>query len=109
MKQRPKSLKSQTIKTKCGFGVLYVTISEDKDGKLFETFLHIGKSGGSIRAKAEAIGRLVSLCLRSGIDIKDVIKQLENIEGNHPVNYDGKLIKSMPDAFAWVLKEYLKE
>lgn len=108
MKQRPKSLKSQTIKTKCGFGVLYVTISEDKDGKPFETFLHIGKSGGSIRAKAEAIGRLVSLCLRSGIDIKDVIKQLENIEGNHPVNYDGKLIKSMPDAFAWVLKEYLK-
>lgn len=110
MKKRPKSLKSQTIKTKCGYGTLYVTISEDEDGKPFETFLHIGKNGQSIKAKAEAIGRLTSLCLRSGIDIKEVIGQLENIEGNNPVNYDGKLIKSLPDAFAWVLKElYLKK
>ncbi len=108
MKKRPKSLKSETIKTKCGFGTLYITLSEDKEGKLFETFIRIGKSGGSIKAKAEAIGRLSSLCLRSGIKVEEIIDQLENIEGNNPVNYDGKLIKSMPDAFAWVLKEYLK-
>lgn len=110
MKQRPRILKSQTIQTKCGYGKLYITVSIDEEGKPFETFLTIGKSGGSIMAKAEAIGRLSSLCLRSGVDVKDIANQLENIEGDNPVNYEGKFIKSMPDAFAQVLKElYLEE
>lgn len=48
-------------------------------------FATIGKSGRSITAKAEAIGRLVSLCFRSGVAVRDVVAQLKGIGGEHPV------------------------
>ena len=57
-------------------------------------------------ADAEAIGRLVSLALRSGINVKDVVEQLEGIGGASPVFSEGKLVMSIPDAIAAVLKKH---
>jgi len=105
MKERPRILNAKVIQTKCGYGKLYVTISEYPKGIPFEVFLTIGKSGGSIMAKAEAVGRMCSLCLRSGVKIEDIICQIEDIEGSNTINDGDKLIKSMPDALAHVLKE----
>lgn len=51
------------------------------DNKPFEVFTSIGKSGYSTMADAEAIGRLISLALRSGVDSKEVILQLKGITG----------------------------
>lgn len=108
VRERPDVMFGFTQKIQTGMGDLYLTINE-LDGKPFEVFATIGKSGRSITAKAEAMGRLVSLALRSGIDVTEVVKQLKGIGGEHPV-FQKKLLLSIPDSIAWVLENrYLKE
>jgi len=85
------------------FGDLYLTVNE-VDGKPFEVFATIGKSGRDVTAKAEAIGRLVSLALRSGVDVADVVAQLKGIGGESPVFEKKRLILSLPDAVSHVLE-----
>jgi len=89
---------------KTGYGTLYVTVTEH-EGKPFEVFVFIGKSGGPLLAKGEAIGRLISLALRNGVDVKDVFLQLDNISDDKPTYHKGELVKSIPDAIAKVLKK----
>ncbi len=105
---RPDSLPSRTDKIKTGFGTLYVTVSF-YNGKPFEVFAQIGKSGYSTMADAEAIGRLISLCLRSGIDPELIIQQLKGIGGSEPIFYNGQMIQSIPDAIAKVLERIIGE
>ena len=107
-RERPVSLPSITDKIKTGLGNLYVTITF-LDNKPFEVFTSIGKSGYSTMADAEAIGRLISLALRSGVDPKEVILQLKGIGGSEPVFTEGGLVQSIPDAVAKVLERHLGE
>ncbi|MDI6849550.1 MAG: adenosylcobalamin-dependent ribonucleoside-diphosphate reductase [Candidatus Saccharicenans sp.] len=107
-RERPISLPSITDKIKTGLGNLYVTITFLND-KPFEVFTSIGKSGYSTMADAEAIGRLISLALRSGVDSKEVILQLKGIGGSEPVFTEGGLVQSIPDAVAKVLERHLGE
>ncbi len=107
--ERPDMIFGFTQKIHLGLGELYLTVNE-VDGKPFEVFATIGKSGRSITAKAEAIGRLVSLALRSGIEVRDIVKQLKGIGGEHPIFQKKGLLLSLPDAIAWVLENrYLNE
>ncbi len=103
VKERPEILTGFTTKVKTGYGHLYVTVNE-YDGKPFEVFATIGKSGRSTTAKTEAIGRLVSLALRSGILVDDIVDQLKGISGEHPVFVNGGLVLSIPDAIARMLE-----
>ncbi len=103
--KRPLFLEGFTEVIKTGYGNLYVTINT-MDGKPIEVFVQIGKSGYSTMADAEATGRLVSLALRSGVNVKDVVEQLEGIGGSSPVFSEGKLVMSIPDAIATVLKKH---
>jgi ribonucleoside-diphosphate reductase alpha chain len=105
---RPDSLPSVTDKIKTGFGNLYLTITFFHN-KPFEVFASIGKSGYSTMADAEALGRLISLALRTGVDPKEVIAQLRGIGGSEPVFTEGGLVQSIPDAIAKVLERYLGE
>lgn len=107
-RERPVSLPSITDKIKTGLGNLYVTITF-LDNKPFEVFTSIGKSGYSTMADAEAIGRLISLALRSGVDPKEVILQLKGIGGSEPIFTEGGLVQSIPDAVAKVLERHLGE
>lgn len=108
VRQRPDVVQGFTQKVQTGLGVLYLTVNE-VDGQPFEVFATIGKSGRSITAKAEAIGRLVSLCFRSGVAVRDVVAQLKGIGGEHPVFQKKGLLLSIPDAISWVLENrYLK-
>jgi ribonucleoside-diphosphate reductase alpha chain len=100
---RPDVVYGFTQKVKIGLGDLYLTVNE-VDGKPFEVFATIGKSGRSITAKAEAIGRLVSLALRSGVNVADIVEQLKGIGGENPVFQKKGLLLSLPDAIAWVLE-----
>lgn len=106
---RPKTLSGFTVKVKTGLGNTYVTINE-QDGKPIEIFAIVGKSGRSVTAKTEAIGRLVSLLLQNDIPIEEIIDQLKGIAGENPVP-DGKdLILSIPDAIGKILETiYVKE
>lgn len=103
VRQRPDVVFGFTQKIQTGLGVMYLTVNE-VNGKPFEVFATIGKSGRSITAKAEAIGRLVSLALRSGIPVRDIVVQLKGIGGEHPVFQKKGLLLSIPDAIAWVLE-----
>ncbi|WP_291318986.1 vitamin B12-dependent ribonucleotide reductase [Desulfonatronospira sp.] len=103
VRERPEVVYGFTQKVKTGLGELYLTVNE-VEGKPFEVFATIGRSGRSITAKAEAIGRLVSLALRSGIDVSDVVKQIKGIGGEHPVFQKKGLLLSIPDAVGWVLE-----
>jgi len=104
-RERPVSLSGITEKIKTGYGNLYVTINT-LDGKPFEVFAQIGKSGYSTLADTEAICRLISLALRSGIGVDKIIEQLIGIGGASPVFQEGGLIMSIPDAIAKVLKKH---
>ncbi|MFO7875421.1 MAG: vitamin B12-dependent ribonucleotide reductase [Desulfovermiculus sp.] len=109
VRERPDVVYGFTQKVQTGLGDLYLTVNE-VDGKPFEVFATIGRSGRSITAKAEAIGRLVSLALRSGVHVRDVVGQLKGIGGEHPVFQKKGLLLSIPDAVAWVLENrYLKD
>ncbi len=103
--KRPQCLQGFTEVIKTGYGNLYVTVNTFETRPV-EVFVQIGKSGYSTMADAEATGRLVSLALRSGIAVEDVIEQLEGIGGSSPVFSDGKLVMSIPDAIATVLKRH---
>jgi ribonucleoside-diphosphate reductase alpha chain len=97
-------LYGRTEKLKTGHGDLYLTINE-LDGQPFEVFAMLSKSGRTAAAKAEAIGRLVSLALRTGVEVDEIVSQLEGIGGDHQVFQEGGLVKSIPDGIARILKE----
>lgn len=105
---RPDALPSTTHKISTGLGRLYITISHF-NGTPFEVFCSIGKSGYSTMADAEAIGRLASLSLRSGISADQVVNQLKGIGGSEPTFHNGALIQSIPDAIAHALESHVGE
>ena len=106
-RMRPPQTEGVTTRMRTGEGSLYITINEDEHG-LCEVFTTIGKAGGHAAAQSEAISRLISLALRSGIDPYDVVKQLRGISGPNPTWEKGNLILSTPDAIGRALEEYLQ-
>jgi ribonucleoside-diphosphate reductase alpha chain len=103
---RPDAIPSTTHKISTGLGNLYITVTYFNK-KPFEVFASIGKSGYSTMADAEAIGRLISLALRSGIPTQEVVNQLKGIGGAEPIFTNGQLIQSIPDAIAKVLETHI--
>jgi ribonucleoside-diphosphate reductase alpha chain len=105
--ERPNVLEGVTKRIKTGCGNFYITINKI-DGKPVEVLSHIGKAGGCAICQGEAICRLVSLGLRSGIKPERIIKQLHGIRCPSPIWYEGNQILSCPDAIAQTLKEEFK-
>lgn len=105
---RPQETRGTTKRIRTGQGTLYITINEDETG-LCEVFTNIGKAGSQAQVESEAISRLISLALRSGIDARDIIKQLKGIGGPSPIWENGTQILSTPDAIAKALEWYLDE
>ena len=105
---RPTQTLGLTRRIKTGEGTLYITINEDEQG-LCEVFTTIGKAGGNAAAQSEAISRLISLALRSGVNPQSIVRQLKGISGPNPTWEDGRLILSTPDAIGKALDDYLHE
>ena len=108
-RQRPHMLRGRTIKMLSPLGDLYVTINEDDSGRPFELFCSLGKAGGAAMADAEAIGRLVSLALRSGIPITAIKDQLRGISCDRAVGIGPNKVLSAPDAIGQAIDLYLQE
>jgi ribonucleoside-diphosphate reductase alpha chain len=102
-------IRGSTRKVRTGCGNLYVTVNEDEEGKLFEIFNQIGKAGGCAASQSEAIGRLVSLAFRSGLEPEDIIRQLKGISCHTPVWYREGKILSCSDAVAKAIEWHLQE
>jgi ribonucleoside-diphosphate reductase alpha chain len=105
-RKRPEVLKGTVRLVKTGCGNVYVTITEDEEGHLFELFTSMGKAGGCASSQAEAIGRLISLALRSNIDPHEVVQQLKGVRCNQPAWHAGGQILSCSDAIARALEKY---
>jgi ribonucleoside-diphosphate reductase alpha chain len=108
-RQRPQALRGYTMKMMSPLGDLYVTINEDQQGRPFEVFCTLGKAGGAAMADAEAVGRLVSLSLRSGIPISRVKDQLRGISCDRAVGVGPNKVLSVPDAVGQAIERYLEE
>ncbi|MGA2774957.1 MAG: vitamin B12-dependent ribonucleotide reductase [Candidatus Omnitrophota bacterium] len=104
---RPEVIIGTTTKVATGCGNLYVTINVDEEGRPFELFTQMGKAGGCAASQLEAVGRLVSLGFRSGIEVKAIIEQLRNIRCPSPSWEKGQRIFSCSDAIARVIERRL--
>lgn len=102
-------LKGQTSRIKTGCGNLYVTVNSNTSGVPCEVFVRLGKAGGCAASQSEAIGRLISLCLRAGVNIEEIIKQLSGIGCHQPI-FAGNGIKvlSCADAVSKLLSKFLQ-
>ncbi|PKN04791.1 MAG: ribonucleotide-diphosphate reductase subunit alpha, partial [Deltaproteobacteria bacterium HGW-Deltaproteobacteria-9] len=105
-RERPKTLKGWTYQMQTGCGPLYVTINEDTTG-LFELFTTMGKAGGCAASQSEAIGRMVSLAWRSGLQARQVVKQLQGISCHSPSGFGDNKILSCADAVAKAIQSHI--
>ena len=65
----------------------------------------MGKTGGCASSQIESTGRLISLALRSGVNIDSIIKQITGIRCPSPNWQNGSQVLSCPDAIAKVLAQ----
>jgi ribonucleoside-diphosphate reductase alpha chain len=107
-RERPRQIHGVTERVRTGHGNMYITINFDEAGQPFEVFGTLGKAGGCDSAQLEAISRMVSLALRSGIDAHTIIEQLRGITCC-PAWDEGILVRSGPDAVALALGRHLSE
>jgi ribonucleoside-diphosphate reductase alpha chain len=108
-RQRPTMLRGRTMKLNSPLGDIYVTINEDDAGRPFEVFCTLGKAGGAAFADAEAIGRLMSLALRTGVPITAIRDQLRGISSDRAVGVGPNKVLSAPDAIGQAIERYLEE
>ena len=102
--ERPKEMDGRTLKLKLPQGGIYVTANM-VNGETKEVFVTLGKSGGDEKADAEALGRLISLYLQNGGDMKNVISTLKGIKGKYVSWDEGTQLQSIPDAVAKALEQ----
>ncbi len=108
-KERPKILHGFTEKLRTGRGFLYVTVNTDSNNNPIELFTNIGKAGSDTSALSEAMGRLISIGLQTGVPLKKIVMTLLNIKGGQPVWDNGRLIQSVPDAIAKIMKDHFMD
>jgi len=95
-----------TRKMTTGCGSLYVTINEDSEG-MFEVFATMGKSGGCAASQTEAVSRLISLSLRSGIEKDQIIKQILGVRCPNQAWEKGGKVYSCADAIAKAIERHV--
>jgi ribonucleoside-diphosphate reductase alpha chain len=108
-RSRPELLKGATRRLETPLGTMYVTITEDDRGQPFEVFMSLGKAGGALMADVEAIGRLISLALRSGIPLKEVYRQLRGISSDRITGLGPNKVMSVPDAIGIAIERYMHD
>ena len=110
---RPRSLPSTTTKLQTEYGNLYVTVSTDEDGEPFEVFGWLGKGGSFQHGVTELACRLISLHMRRGTPLEEVIDQCQGIQEMQPffnTMPDGRSVAvlGLGDGIAHILKAHVK-
>ena len=107
-RSRPELLKGTTRRVETPLGTLYVTITEDDKGQPFEVFMTLGKAGGALMADVEAVGRLISLALRSGIPMSEIHRQLRGISSDRVTGLGPTKVLSVPDAIGIAMEKWMQ-
>ncbi|MFN2567025.1 MAG: vitamin B12-dependent ribonucleotide reductase [Gemmatimonadaceae bacterium] len=108
-RSRPDVLRGTTYRIETPLGTMFVNITEDDKSQPFEVFITLGKAGGSAMADAEAVGRLISLALRSGIPLPEIHKQLRGISSDRAVGLGPNKVLSVPDAIGIALERWWRD
>ncbi|MFC1923993.1 vitamin B12-dependent ribonucleotide reductase [Chloroflexota bacterium] len=106
-RSRTRTTTGFTERVSTGCGHIYVTVNKDDQG-ICEVFSSLGKAGGCASAQLEAISRLISLSLRSGIDASSIVKHLRGIRCPSIAWEDGHAVLSCPDAIGSVLEKEIQ-
>ena len=111
-RQRPRCLPSVTTKLSTELGSLFVTVGLDEDGQPFEVFGSLGKAGSLQHGMTEMACRLVSLHLRRGTPLDEIIGQIQGISEMQPwpnrkEDDSTVYVRGLGDAIALVLRDYL--
>ena len=111
---RPRTLPSSTTKLHTEHGNLYITVSLDEDGEPFEVFGSIGKAGSFTSGVTELACRLISLHLRRGTPLGEIVEQIQGIQEMQPFANqlsDGSSVwvLGLGDAIAHILRGFLQE
>jgi ribonucleoside-diphosphate reductase alpha chain len=108
-RSRPELLKGAVRRIETPLGTLYVTITEDDKGQPFEVFMSLGKAGGALMADVEALGRLISLALRSGIPMREIYRQLRGISSDRQIGLGQNKVLSVPDAVGIAIERWMQD
>ena len=104
---RPDVLHGVTQRIDTGYGKMYVNINEDDEGEPFELFATIGNSGGFTNSFTEALAKVISYALRSGVDPNEIAGDLQGIRSPKVAWDKGEQINSIPDAIGVAMRRYL--
>lgn len=74
--ERPEILDGRTHKFKTGCGSLYVTVNRDLAGDVHEVFTAHSKNSGCVAALLNALARVTSIALRSGVAPEAIAKTM---------------------------------
>jgi ribonucleoside-diphosphate reductase alpha chain len=105
-RSRPDLLRATSIRQETPLGTMFVQITEDDRGQPFEVFINLGKAGGAAMADAEAMGRLISVALRSGIPLQEIRQQLRGIASDRATGLGPNKVLSVPDAIGIALENW---
>src|SRR5881392_667776 len=108
-RSRPDLLKGSTRRVESPLGTMYVTITEDDKGQPFEVFMSLGKAGDALMADVEAVGRLISLALRSGVPLPEIYRQLRGISSDRAVGLGPNKVMSVPDAIGIAIEKWMQD
>ncbi|OLZ40298.1 ribonucleoside reductase large chain [Natrinema saccharevitans] len=109
-RERPDALQGVSQRIDTGYGKIYVTINEDPEtGQPFELFANIGHSGGFTNSFTEALAKVISTSLRSGVDPEEIVDELCGTRSPKVAWDKGEQIQSIPDAIGTAMRRYLED
>lgn len=102
------SLSTISVKVNTPDGTLFVHVVEDEvTHKPIQVLLNIGKNGYSLNAWASALAQTITLALRSGASLHDIIKEISNITTGDRQRDTRNGVRSGPEGVAAGLLRYL--
>ena len=103
---RVRSLSGSTTAVATGHGQWYFTINTDPETEQpIEVFITSHNNDPCVRAASVAVSKLVSLSLRSGVDVRVLADGLRGLDCGHTHWSEGVLVKSPWDALAGLLSD----
>jgi ribonucleoside-diphosphate reductase alpha chain len=105
---RPGTLAGVTKKLLSGHGPLYVTMNDDESGPR-QTFVLLGKPGGTAAAFSDALGCMIPLAEKHGAAPHEIVHQLHGIQDGHPAGVGPNAVLSVPDGVARALSQHYLE
>lgn len=97
---RIKTLQGHTTEIQTGCGPVYITINGDPP---VEVLITIGKAGGRAMAQTDALGRMITVALRHGATVEDILRHLSGIACHSPAGVGEERVLSCADAVAKAL------